>query len=529
MELMTANILGRRLEDRPESLVQIRAICHLAARSGSDRLRDVPETSVPGDGNPVFGLETHGYDHIAESERKMKLSELGTFWVAANANLFFVAVGVLTLALGLKVWQGLVAALVGNALFAYVAWGSIGGVRSGLPTLTFARAANGQVGNRFHTLCAWLTSVAFEAINTILGVFAALALFSELGWDNPGDAGKVIALLTILIASGGLAYLGHATMVYVQRIFAVLLTVTLALVFVYTIGDVNWSAGPEEPLSGGAAWAAFFIAAGVVASGPLSYLFNCADYPRYLPAATPSRKIFWTVFVSSGSMALFLTVMGVLLASQGDMSDPVAGVVALVPEWLFVVYALAVLGGIVANNILTFYSSGLVMQAAGVPLRRYQATLVDIVVATLIMIYVLFVAEDFLSELNNFVATMIVWIGPFGAVWIVDGMLRRWRYDPQEIHNPHPGSKYWGRAGFNLHGSIAWAAGALVGWLFMNAPYYQGPLAKQLDGADLNWLLGFPVAAVVYLGLARLAPRGESVPAAVPPAMTAAGEPLDPV
>lgn len=489
----------------------------------------MPDTGVRADGNPVFGLETHGYDHIAESERKMKLSELSTFWVAANANLFFVAVGVLTLALGLKVWQALIAAVVGNALFAYVAWGSIGGVRSGLPTLTFARAANGQVANRFHALCAWLTSVAFEAINTVLGVFAALALFAQLGWDNPGDAGKVIALLTILVASGGLAYLGHATMVYVQRIFAVVLTVTLAVVFVYTIGDVNWSAGPEEPLSGGAAWAAFFIAAGVVASGPLSYLFNCADYSRYLPATTPSRKIFWTVFVSAASMALFLTVMGVLLASQGDMSDPVAGVVALVPEWLFVIYAVAVLGGIVANNILTFYSSGLVMQAAGVPLRRYQATLVDIVVATLIMIYVLFIAEDFLSELNNFVATMIVWIGPFGAVWIVDGMLRRWRYDPKEIHDPHPGSQYWGRGGFNVRGSIAWLAGAFVGWLFMNAPYYQGPLAKQLDGADLNWILGFAVAGVVYLVLARLAPQRGAVPAAVPAAATTPGDPLDPV
>jgi NCS1 family nucleobase:cation symporter-1 len=476
----------------------------------------VPPSGSSADGNPVFGLETHGYDHIAESERKMKLSELSTFWIAANANLFFVAVGVLTLALGLKVWQALIAALVGNALFAYVAWGSIGGVRSGLPTLTFARAANGQVANRFHALLAWLTSVAFEAINTVLGVFAALALFSELGWDNPGDAGKVIALLTILVASGAMAYLGHATMVYVQRIFAVLLVLTLGAVFVYTIGDVRWSAGPEEPLSGGAAWAAFFIAAGVVASGPLSYLFNCADYARYLPAGTPSRKIFWTVFVSAGSMALFLTVMGVLLASQGNMSDPVAGVVTLVPEWLFVIYALAVLGGIVANNILTFYSSGLVMQAAGVPLRRYQATLVDIVVATLVISYVLFVAEDFLSELNNFVATMVVWIGPFGAVWIVDGWLRRWRYQPEEIHNPRPGSEYWGRGGFNVRGCVAWAAGACVGWLFMNAPYYQGPLAARLDGADLNWILGFAVAGGVYFALSRAGPRHETLATAVP-------------
>jgi nucleobase:cation symporter-1, NCS1 family len=474
--------------------------------SSTDAPRDVlsQDSVIPETGeNPVFGLETHGFDYIPESDRKMNLAELGWFWIAANANLFFVSVGVLGLALGLTVWQALLAALVGNACFALVAAGSISGVRCGLPTLTFTRAIFGQRGNRFHSLFAWLTSVAFEAINTVLGVFAALALFAELGWEDPGTLGKVISMLAILIGSGAMAYLGHATMVYVQRIFAVVLVVCLGLVFAYTIGGVDWNAGPDESLSSGAVVAAFMISAGVIASGPLSYLFNAADYARYLPEFTGTRSIFWTVFVAAGSMALFLTVMGVLLASQGDMSDPVAGVSDLVPGWLYVVYALAVLGGITSNNILTFYSSGLVMQAAGIPLRRYRATLVDIVVATAVISYVLFVAEDFLSELNNFVATMVVWIGPFGAIWIIDGLLRRWRYDPAEVHKATPGSRYWGWKGIQPKAFVAWAAGAFAAFLTMNAPYYQGPIAKSIDGADLAWVLGPIVAGAVYLVIAR--------------------------
>ena len=69
--------------------------------------------------------------------------------------------------------------------------------------------------------------------------------------------------------------------------------------------------------------------------------------------------------------------MGVLLASRGDMSDPVAGVERFVPGWLYVLYILAAAGGSIANNVVAYYSSGLTLQSVGLPLKRYQATALD--------------------------------------------------------------------------------------------------------------------------------------------------------
>src|SRR5690349_8402813 len=109
----------------------------------------------------------------------------------------------------------------------------------------------------------------------------------------------------------------------------------------------------------------------VIASGPISYLFNGPDWVRYLPARTSGHAIFWTVFLSSGVIALFLSVMGVLLASRGDMSDPVGGVEPFVPGWLFVLFILSAVGGSIANNVVAYYSSGLCLQSIGVPLERY--------------------------------------------------------------------------------------------------------------------------------------------------------------
>ena len=457
------------------------------------------------DANPVFGLEQHGFDHIPEAERTMTLRDLAFFWVGANAYLFFFTVGVIAFGLGLTVWQAIIAVLLGNALFVYIGWASIAGVRAGLPTMTLTRAAFGIHGNRANGVLAWVTSVAFEAINTVFGVFAVAALLPVLGWHTAGDAGKVIALLVVFFLSAAIAVLGHATMIWVQRIFAVLLVLTLAVVFFYTVGGVDWGAGPKEPLSTSAAIAAITVGAGVVASGPLSYLFNASDWPRYLPSATPTRSIFWTVLASAGLIATGLGLMGVILSSRGDVADPVAGVRAFVPDWLFVIYAIAAIGGAVANNVVTFYASGLVLQSVGVPLRRYQATMLDTTVATLLVIYIVFISESFTTVVNDFLSLLVVWIAPFGGVWLADGVMRRWRYDPVDIHavEAGPRGRYWGWNGINVAGFAALAAGVVVCLLTVNAPIYQGPVSKMLSDSDLSWILGLPVSAATYLALAR--------------------------
>ena len=484
-------------------------------------------TSASADNNPTFGLEQHGFDFIPESERTMTLGDLAYVWWGANAYLFFFTVGVVAFSLGLNVWESLLAVVVGNALFVYVAWGSIAGPRSGLPTMTLTRAAFGVLGNRVNGLFAWLTSVGFEALNTVFGVLAVAALLPVLGWHSGGTAGKIIGLVVVFFLSALIAVLGHATLVWFQRIFAVLLTIVLVVVLAYTIGGVNWSAGPAHPLSTAATIGAFFAATAVVASGPLSFMFNCSDWPRYLPSGTPSRSIFWTVVWSNMGIVVLLGFMGVVLSTRGDMSNPVAGLTSLIPEWLFILYAIAAVGGAVANNVITFYASGLTLQSVGVPLRRYQATMLDTTVSTVLVIYVVFIASSFLTTVNDFLSLLLIWIGPFAGVWLVDGTLRQWSYDPIDIHAVHGGSagRYWGWHGINVKGFASMLLGAGVCVLTINSPALEGPISTSLSGSDFTWILGPVVAGAIYYVLARADVRASAqVPAAHIAAATELGE-----
>lgn len=470
-------------------------------------------------GNEAFHIEVRGFDHIPEAERNMSRRHIDYLWVGTSVNLLSFALGALAISFGLNLWLALAACFVGNLTYGYLALGSIVTVRAGLPVSTLGRAAFGMRGNVPNALLSWFASVAFEVINTVFGVEAVLALFKLVGWADPGALGKLLAVLLQLLLCGGIAVLGHATMVWFQRLFSALVGAALLLVVGFTVGKVDWThaALTHAPLTTSTTWAAFLAAAAVIASNPLSFLFNGPDWVRYIPSQTSGRAIFWHVFLASFLPSVALTMMGAFCATLGDVSDPVAGLRPFMPAWLFLPYIIAVIGGSLANNVPTYYSSGLTLQALGLKMHRYAATALDVVASTLIALYIIFV-QDFTTALNDFIAVLVMWVGPFGGVWIADALLRRARYDPLAIHTRAGAAGcYWGWHGLNRAGCIAILVGMAAAAMTMKSPLYDGPWSRALGGADLSWLLGLPLAAVSYCLLVLLfEPRRVAAPVVLP-------------
>jgi nucleobase:cation symporter-1, NCS1 family len=452
-------------------------------------------------------IEQHGFDYIDERGRYLKPRALFTFWLGSNAYAYYILIGAILISFGLSVVQAVAALLIATLGYVYLGFASVGGARSGLPTMTFSRAAFGVRGNRLNAVLAWFELIAFEALNAIFGVFAFLALAAELGWQEPGTVGTVVGTFVIIGISALVAIYGHRLLFVAQRVFAIGLTAVMILVGAWTLPSIDWAYAGT--LQGEAAIGPFLLACALAAAAPLSFLIVCADYPRYLPSNTPTRSIVGWTFAGAASITVFLTLLGVLLATKVDLTtDPVGGVKPHIPTWLFVAYAIAAAGGSIANNAITFYSSGLTIQAIGIPLRRWRATLLDSVIATAIVLYMLLLNQDLVTTTTNFLAFLNIWVGPFGAVWVVDGVLRRWRYDPIGIHENSPASPYWGTGGFNPSGLIALAAGVVAGLLTINAPGFQGPVSRVLYDGDLAWIVPSITAGIVYWLLARRLSNG---------------------
>ena len=459
--------------------------------------------------NDAFGLELRGFDHIPEAERNMTLAQVGPMWLGANLNMFTISIGCVSITLGLTLWQALAACVVGNLPYIYLGLASIGAVRAGLPATTLSRATYGVRGNSIHALLTWAASVCFEVFNGVFGVLAWLSLMGLFGVKD-SVAMKVAAVLIQLALGGGIAVLGQATMVVLQRIFGFVLGAVLLVVFAWSAREVNWAqaAHAHAPLSNLALAAAFMTACGVIASQPVSYLYNGPDWVRYLPVGTPARRIFNHVFWWTFLPCIGLTAMGAMWASLGDMSDPVAGLKPFVPGPLYIVFIVAVIAGSVANNAPTFYSSGLALQAVGLKLSRWSATLLDIGVSTAAVLYILFV-HDLSTVLNDFVSLLVAWSGPYAGVWLCDGVLRRWTFDMADIH---PAQGAAPRANNRiLRAWLAYFAGMGAAVLTMKSPLFEGPLARALGGMDLSWVLGLAVSAGAYWLLSYRITKNRSV------------------
>ena len=431
----------------------------------------------------------------------MSLTAIGPLWLGANINMFSVSIGCVGITLGLNLWQALGACVVGNLPYAYLGLASIGSVRSGLPVTTFSRSVYGVNGNRIHAGLTWAASVCFEVFNAVFGSLAWLSLLGLLGFDKSGTPEKLSAIIIQLSVGGGIAVLGHATMVFLQRFFSAILGFIFLAVLAWTLPEVHWSRiGSGHPaLAGLALAAAFMTACGVVASQPVSYLYNGPDWLRYLPSRTPGRAIFHRVFWWTLLPSIVLCGAGALWASLGDMSDPVAGLKPLLPPWLYLCFVFAVILGSVANNAPTFYSSGLSLQAAGLQISRWGATALDITVSAAAVLYILFV-QDLSTVLNDFVALLVAWSGPYAGVWLSDGLMRRWRFDLRDIHPP---TGLAARPRATATAWIAYGLGMTAAALTMKSPLYQGPINRLLHGMDLSWVLGLAISAAAYRLLAR--------------------------
>jgi purine-cytosine permease-like protein len=161
-------------------------------------------------------------------------------------------------------------------------------------------------------------------------------------------------------------------------------------------------------------------------------------------------------------------------------------------------------------NSLDMYSSGVTLQAIGVPVKRYQAVLVDCVIALAVTMYAVF-SSSFTTYLEDFVDVVIVWIAPWAAIYLVDWALRRYRYVPAELQKTAKNSLYYRSGGIFWPAIIAQVIGMFAAITGLSAtftlPHWLNEITYHTEdayhyGGDFSVFLGMGVGALVYLILA---------------------------
>ena len=356
--------------------------------------------------------------------------------------------------------------------------------------MVLSRTAFDRTGNALPAgLNAVVAGVGWFAVNSISGALALHALVS--------GAPKWLCLLVIVVVQLTLAFFGHNLVQAFERYVVPILAVVFLVGAVIVFGKSHPGA-TSHPIPG-----AFLIEAAAAFGYACGWNPYAADYTRYLPETVDRRMVgLWAGLGVFVSCVVLESAGAAMVSAAGKAANVDPGVyTGLMPSWIGKLTLLCIAVGAVAANALNIYSGAMSALAVGIrlPQRRARAG-VAVFFGVCGFVLALFGIRNAGQNYQNFLLIIAYWIGPWLGVVLAD----RWRRSGQDV------TALAQRHGFhNPRGAIAMFVGMTLSiFFFSNQTEYVGKLvAKHPHLGDITFLVGFVVAAGLYLALERLLPE----------------------
>jgi nucleobase:cation symporter-1, NCS1 family len=475
--------------------------------SKTQTLEEVPQEYA------AFKIEQRGIDLIPDSERKMKPSGLFWLWSGAVFNVEYFYYGTLVMFFGLSVPQAVAVILIGNVSYLLLGFASLQGPKAGTTTFMVSRAPFGQNGNRLVALFNWVTQVGFEIEGIFFVVATVILLFSLHGTKLDSPA-KIVVIIVAALLQMIMPLLGHATISKILRYLAYVFIVFFAVLAAFTFNRLHLSTFHEKPVSL-AVWTTALVL--MISANGLGWTANGNDYSRYLPKGTSASRIFWSSTLGAAIPSLILELLGMLAYTITTKTVGIAqlGVPQSFPAWFVTPFLIFAIFQLLSINTIDMYSSGVTLQALGLPVRRWGAVIIDTVVCAVVTGIILF-HGNFYADFSGFLLYIVVWLAPWFGILITDYLLRGRNYHSLSLRSARDGI-YWRTGGIHWPAVIAQVVGMVAALMWINAatayPSYTGPISNHfpgLHGGDFSWAIGIAVGALVYWLLAGRSVRQEA-------------------
>src|SRR5580700_5105403 len=415
----------------------------------------------PADGTPqeyaAFKIEQRGIDLIPDAERKMTPGGLFWLWSGAVFNVEYFFYGTLIMIFGLSVPQAVAAILIGNLSYSLLGFASLQGPKTGTTAFMISRAPFGQNGNRLVALFNWATQVGFEIEGIYFVVATVILLFSLHGTTLDGPA-KIVVIVLAALLEMVLPLLGHATISKILRYLAYVFIVFFAILAGFTFDRIHLSTFHVH--GGGVSFAVWTTALVlIISTGGLGWTENGNDYSRYLPRNTPGSRTFWSATLGGAIPSIILELLGVFAFTVTTKLVGITqlGVPQSFPSWFVTPFLIFAVIQLLAINTIDMYSSGVTLQALGLPIPRWGAVIIDTVVCAVVTGIILF-HGNFYADFAGFLLYIVVWLAPWFGILITDYLLRRRDYHSLSLRSARDGI-YWRSGGIHWPAIIAQLVG----------------------------------------------------------------------
>jgi nucleobase:cation symporter-1, NCS1 family len=464
-----------------------------------------PETTQP------FHVEQHGTDFIPESERWATPRDVFGMWAGASVQIEYFIYGAILMTFGLTFAQVVIVIVLGNISYLLLSLCSLQGPNTGTTVFAINRAPFGPNGGRPISFFNWITQIGFEVEGLILIVGAGLVLMIKAGF-LPGSPAKVVLVIVAVLIQGILPFFGHAAILKTLRLLVVPFVILFAVMLAFAIPHANL-----HVVKTSGDWQGFMEAlAFTIALSGLGWTECGNDYSRYCPTNTSKSSLVWWVFVGTFVPEVLIMTLGAVVGTFVLHIGTGAGGflpfahTSAIPSWFVVVFLLFAVVQLFGINSIDMYSSGVTLQAIGAPVKRYQAVLIDCAIALAVTMWAIF-SSSFTRYLEDFVDIVIIWIAPWCAIFLVDWILRRYRYVPSELQKTGRDSLYWRTGGIYWPALIAQVVGMFAAISALSATFHVPTWLNEITyhtrdsfgyGGDFSVFMGMGVGGLVYLVLA---------------------------
>ncbi|MFM9876307.1 MAG: purine-cytosine permease family protein [Rhodoglobus sp.] len=472
---------------------------------------DVPSTVL----NPrpkATEVEQFGVDTIPDADRTSTWLDLLRIQFGGANTFATVLLGTFPILLGLSFWQAVLATISGLLVgIFFLAPMGLFGPKTGTNNAVSSGAFFGVRGRVVGSFLSLLTAIAFYSISVwvggdalVGGLFRLLAVPDSIGLRTAIYG--VIGLIVIIVV-----VFGYQFMLLVNKTAVIANSILILLAFVAFAGtfDAGYDPGPEAFALGGF-WPTFILAALIVMGNPISFGAFLGDWSRYIPKATPARKILLATILGQ-LLTLIPFLFGVATATLvAGEADYVFALIQASPIWYAVLLMVVAFIGGLSTGTTSLYGTGLDFSSVFPSFTRVQATITIGVVAFLFILTgrIFF---DLLGAVNAFIGAIVVTTTPWIVIMTIGYFVRRGSFDSRDLqvfNRGETGGRYWFTSGINARGLVAWITAAVLGLMFANyPPVIVGPFINAAGGIDLSLIVAIVSAAVLYLGALFLFPE----------------------
>ena len=452
-------------------------------------------------------MERRSIDVVPDEERHGTPRSQFTLWFGANLQITAIVDGALAVIFGADAFWAIIGLFIGNLAGGVVmALHSAQGPRLGLPQMISSRAQFGVYGAIVPLILVVVMYLGFAATGTVL---AGQAVNEIASVDTKAFGIVVFGLLTIAVAILGYRYIhimGRVSTVVGAVGFTYF---AVRLVLEYNVLDVL---NPSD-FDG----AAFLLAISLAAGWQLTFGPYVADYSRYLPRDTKETTTFWATFLGSVLGSQWSMTLGALLAALSASAQLGAGTLPFIANHVgflgdlagpglvaILIYVVIVVGKLTVNCLnayggnMTILTTVTSISGASRIKPVVRALYVTGFIAVSVLIALL-ATNSFLENFRDFILALLMVFTPWSAINLTDYYLvSKEKVDIPALYDPD------GRYGrWNVAALASYAIGIAVQIPFMAQALYTGPVTELLGGADVSWMVGLLVTALVYLPWAR--------------------------